>query len=109
MPSQAEIRCECAFICMNAVFRKNLTEALAGDANGKDTAFDPGRRFQRCHGQRLATSSAFECGSTDTLGEAVILGGIVGNRASSVYAAVQANSKFSGLRAPDLNPRQTRR
>jgi hypothetical protein len=29
MPSQAEIRCECAFTYMNAVSRKNLTDALA--------------------------------------------------------------------------------
>jgi hypothetical protein len=28
MPSQAEIRCECAFTYMNEVFRKNLTDAL---------------------------------------------------------------------------------
>jgi hypothetical protein len=26
---------------MNAFFRKNLTEALAGDANDEDTALDP--------------------------------------------------------------------
>jgi hypothetical protein len=29
MQSQAEIRCECAFTYMNAVSRKNLTDALA--------------------------------------------------------------------------------
>ena len=40
MPSQAEIRCECAFNYMNAVSRKNLTSALAVDANDVDTAAD---------------------------------------------------------------------
>ena len=40
VPSQAEIRCGCAFTYMNAVFRKNLTEALVGDANDEDTARD---------------------------------------------------------------------
>lgn len=29
VPSQAEIRCECAFSYMNAVSRKNLTDARA--------------------------------------------------------------------------------
>jgi hypothetical protein len=29
VPFQAEIRCECAFTYMNAVSRKNLTDALA--------------------------------------------------------------------------------
>jgi hypothetical protein len=29
VPFQAEIRCECAFTYMNAVFRKNLTDARA--------------------------------------------------------------------------------
>jgi hypothetical protein len=38
VPSQVEIRCECAFTYMNAVFRKNLTDALAVDANDVDTA-----------------------------------------------------------------------
>ena len=42
MPSQAEIQCECAFTYMNAVFRKNLTDARAVDANDVDTAFDTG-------------------------------------------------------------------
>ena len=42
MPSQAEIRCECAFTYMNAVFRKNLTGALAVDVNDVDTASDTG-------------------------------------------------------------------
>jgi hypothetical protein len=40
VPSQAEIQCECAFTYMNAVFRKNLTDALAVDANDIDTASD---------------------------------------------------------------------
>jgi hypothetical protein len=42
VPSQAEIQCECAFTYMNAVFRKNLTDALAVDANDVDTASDTG-------------------------------------------------------------------
>jgi hypothetical protein len=42
VPSQAEIQGECAFTYMNAVFRKNLTDALAVDANDVDTASDSG-------------------------------------------------------------------
>jgi hypothetical protein len=42
MPSRIEIQCECAFTYMNAVFRKNLTDALAVDANHVATAFDTG-------------------------------------------------------------------
>jgi hypothetical protein len=42
VPSQMEIRCECAFTYMNAVSRKNLTGALAVDANDVDTAADIG-------------------------------------------------------------------
>jgi hypothetical protein len=38
--SQAEIQCECAFTYTNAVFRTNLTDALAVDANHVDTASD---------------------------------------------------------------------
>ena len=37
MPSQAEIQCECAFTYMNAVLRKNLTDALSVDATDLDT------------------------------------------------------------------------
>jgi hypothetical protein len=40
--SQAEIQYECAFTYMNAVFRRNLTDALAVDANDVDTASDTG-------------------------------------------------------------------
>ena len=40
-----EMRCRCALTYMNAVFRKNLTEALAGDANGEDTALDSSGAF----------------------------------------------------------------
>ena len=40
MPSRVEIQCECAFTYMNAVFRKNLTDALAVDANHVDIASD---------------------------------------------------------------------
>jgi hypothetical protein len=42
VPSQAEIQCECAFTYMNAVFRKNLTDDVAVDANDVDTASDTG-------------------------------------------------------------------
>jgi hypothetical protein len=42
VPFQAEIQCECAFTYMNAVFRKNLTDALAVAANDVDTACDTG-------------------------------------------------------------------
>jgi hypothetical protein len=42
VPSQAEIRWKCAFTYMNAVSRKNLTHARAGDANDVDTASDTG-------------------------------------------------------------------
>ena len=54
MPSQMEIRCRCAFTYMNAVFRKNLTEALAGDANDEDTALDPGGAFSAVTGTALS-------------------------------------------------------
>jgi hypothetical protein len=40
VPSRVEIQCECAFTYMNAIFRKNLTDALAVDANHVDTASD---------------------------------------------------------------------
>jgi hypothetical protein len=36
------IQGECAFTYMNAVFRKNLTDVLAVDANDVDTASDTG-------------------------------------------------------------------
>jgi hypothetical protein len=42
VPSQAEIQCECAFTHLNAVFRKNLTDAFALDANDVDAGFDTG-------------------------------------------------------------------
>ena len=42
VPSQAEIRCKCAFTYMNAVPRKNLTDALAVDGNDVHTASDTG-------------------------------------------------------------------
>ena len=45
MPSRVEIQCECAFTYMNAVFRKNLTDALAVDANQVDTASDTSGAF----------------------------------------------------------------
>jgi hypothetical protein len=37
VPSQAEIRWKCAFTYINAVSRKNLTDACAVDANGRST------------------------------------------------------------------------
>jgi hypothetical protein len=40
VPSRIEIQCECAFTNMNAVFRKNLTDALAVNANHVATASD---------------------------------------------------------------------
>ena len=49
MPSQAWIRCECAFTYMNAVFRKNLTDTFSVDATAVDTAFGTGRRSRRWH------------------------------------------------------------
>ena len=54
VPSQVEIRCGCAFTYMNAVFRKNLTEALAGDANNEDTAVDSGGAFSAVTGIALS-------------------------------------------------------
>ena len=49
MAPQAEIQCECAFTYMNAVFRKNLTDAFSVDATAVDTAFDTERRTRRWH------------------------------------------------------------
>ena len=45
MPSRVKIQCECAFTYMNAVFRKNLTDALAVDANDVDNASDTSGAF----------------------------------------------------------------
>jgi hypothetical protein len=45
VPFQAEIRCECAFTCMNAVSRKNLTDAQTESANNVRTALDAGAAF----------------------------------------------------------------
>ena len=45
VPSRVEIQCECAFTYMNAVIRKNLTDALAVDANDVDTASDTSGAF----------------------------------------------------------------
>jgi hypothetical protein len=49
VPSQADIQCECAFTYMNAVFRKNLTDACSVDMNAVATASDIGRRTGRWH------------------------------------------------------------
>jgi hypothetical protein len=45
VPSQAEFRWKCAFTYMNAVSRKNLTDARAVDANDVDTASETGGAF----------------------------------------------------------------
>ena len=45
VPSQAEIRWKCAFTYINAVSRKNLTDARAVDANDVDTASETGGAF----------------------------------------------------------------
>ena len=45
MPSRAAIQRKCAFTYMNAVSRKNLTDALTVDANHVDTASDTGGAF----------------------------------------------------------------
>ena len=45
MPSRVEIQRECAFTYMNAVFRRNLTDALAVDASHVDTASDTSGAF----------------------------------------------------------------
>jgi hypothetical protein len=45
VPYQAEIRCECAFTCMNAVSRKNLTDAYTESANNVRTALDAAAAF----------------------------------------------------------------
>jgi hypothetical protein len=42
VPFRIEIQCECAFTYMNAVFRRNLTDALAVNANHVATASDTG-------------------------------------------------------------------
>ena len=62
-----EIRCRCAFTYMNAVFRKNLTEALAGDANDEDTALDPGGAFSAVTGIALSrrTIATWSSGVSD--------------------------------------------
>jgi hypothetical protein len=51
VPSQAEFQCECAFAYMNAVFRKNLTDALVVDANDVDTASNTGGALDDGTGQ----------------------------------------------------------
>ena len=52
MPSQVEIRYGRAFTYMNAVFRKNLTEALAINANDEDTALGTGSALDGVTGIR---------------------------------------------------------
>jgi hypothetical protein len=54
VPSQVEIRCGCAFTYMNAVFRKNLTEALAINANDEDTVLGTGGAFYGVTGIALS-------------------------------------------------------
>jgi hypothetical protein len=45
VPSRAEIRWKCAFTYMNAVSRKNLTDARAVDATDVDTASETGGAY----------------------------------------------------------------
>jgi hypothetical protein len=54
VPSRAEIQRGCAFKYMNAVFRKNLTGGLTGDADDEDTALDPGSAFSGVTGSALS-------------------------------------------------------
>ena len=51
MLSRVAIRRKCAFTYMNAVFRKNLTDAFSIEATAVDTAFDTERRTRRWLGQ----------------------------------------------------------
>ena len=46
---------------MNAFFRKNLTEALAGDANDEDTALDPCGAFGGVIGIGLSRRMTATC------------------------------------------------
>jgi len=59
VPSQMEIRC--AFTYMNAVFRKNLTEALAINANDEDTALGTGGAFDGVTGIALSRRTIVTC------------------------------------------------
>jgi hypothetical protein len=61
VPSQTEIRCGCAFTYMNAVFRKNLTEALVGDANEEGTAIVPDGEFSGVTGIALPRRTIVTC------------------------------------------------
>jgi hypothetical protein len=47
VPSRAKTQCECALTYMNAVFPKNLTDALSVHANTVGTTSETGRRTQR--------------------------------------------------------------
>jgi hypothetical protein len=61
VPSQVEIRCGCAFTYMNAVFRKYLTEALAGVANDEDTAVYTGGASSSVTGIALSRRTIVTC------------------------------------------------
>jgi hypothetical protein len=52
VPLQAEIRCECAFTYMNAVFRKNLTDARHSECERRAHRALRRRRLRRCHRHR---------------------------------------------------------
>ena len=70
MPCRVEIQCECAFTYMNAVFRKNLTDAFSVDAIAVDTAFGTGRRTRRWHDRARFCRTTVTCirGVSDHLG-----------------------------------------
>ena len=55
MLSRAAIQRECAFTYMNAVSRKNLTDARAVDANDVRTALNAGAGDRRCHRHRAVS------------------------------------------------------
>jgi hypothetical protein len=69
VPSQAEIQCECAFVYTNAVFRKNLTDALAVDANDVDTASETGGALGdgRDRARLCRTTATYMWGGSDPL------------------------------------------
>ena len=61
VPSQVELRYGCAFTYMNAVFRKNLTEALAINASDEDTALGTGSAFDGVTGITQSRRTIVTC------------------------------------------------
>jgi hypothetical protein len=55
VPFQAEIRCECAFTYMNAVFRKKLTDARAQECERRAHCARHTCRIRRCHRHRAVS------------------------------------------------------